>query len=137
MSLELEIDVPESRTVTLPDSVPVGRVRVVVRDDTPEPPVTTFEVNFPVARLPVVGNEAYQREYEAFQTMLPELLKTHRGQYVAVHGGRVVAEGADDATVTAEAYARVGYTELHVGEVTEAPRVLRMPSFRVLRGGGA
>ena len=123
MGLELEIDVPESRQVTLPASVPVGKVVVSVRaraDDAPDG-----------------SSEAYRRERAAFLALLPQLLTTHRGRFVAVHGGRVVAEGTDDATVTAEAYARVGYTDLYVGEVTESPRVVRMPSFRVLRGGGA
>jgi hypothetical protein len=31
MPLELEIDVPESRQVTLPDSVLVGKVRLIVQ----------------------------------------------------------------------------------------------------------
>lgn len=30
-------------------------------------------------------------EREAFQRLLPELLKTHYGQFVAIHGGQVVA----------------------------------------------
>lgn len=37
MPLEMEIDVPESRQVTLPDSVPVGKVKLTVPHSTRSP----------------------------------------------------------------------------------------------------
>ena len=42
MPLELEIDEPESRQVTLPDSVPVGKVKVTVQ--------TAFDPTVPIPR---------------------------------------------------------------------------------------
>ncbi len=138
MTLELEIDVPESRTVTLtlPPDTPVGKAKVSVQAPLPVPePVAAFDVTLDSpATEGDDGSEAYRRERAAFRAMLPELLKTHRGKYVAIHGGRVIAEGDNDAAVTTEAYAQVGYTDLYVDEVTETPRVYRILSPRVLRG---
>ena len=48
----------------------------------------------PVLDFPPPPRNKWEREYRAFLQMLPELLKTHRGKYVAVHDGRVV--GVDD-----------------------------------------
>jgi hypothetical protein len=119
MLLELEIDVPESRqvTLTLPPDTPVGKVRVSVQ---------------PVATSPLGSDGKFERERAAFYRLLPELMKTHRGKYVAVHNERVIAEGVEDAAVTADAYARAGYVELYVGEVTDRPRVERVITPRVV-----
>lgn len=122
MTLELEIDVPESRqvTITLPPDTPVGKARVSV------------DVGHRTEAKPLAPSGKFERERAAFHRLLPELLKTHHGKVVAIHDERVIAEGVDDAVVTAEAYARAGYTELYVGEVTATPQVVRINSPRVL-----
>lgn len=53
--------------------------------------------------------------------MLPELLRTHAEQYVAVHGGRVVASGTDKPTVALAAYQACGYQPIPVLLVTDRP----------------
>jgi hypothetical protein len=77
----------------------------------------------------------YERERRAFREMLPELLKTHFGQYVTIHEGRIVASGPDEIAVAMEAYSRVGYVPLYLGHVTDEPqRPARIPSPRIWRG---
>ena len=74
-------------------------------------------------------------EREAFQLMLPELLKTHYGKYVAIHEGKIVAEGDTDVDVADEAHRRVGNVALYVSRVVRPTEqeVVRMPMFRVVR----
>ncbi len=78
----------------------------------------------------------WERERRAFHQLLPSLLVTHPGQYVAVHEGKVIASGRDRVEVAMEAYGRVGYVSLFVGMVAEAlpRRRVRVPSPRVRRG---
>jgi hypothetical protein len=77
----------------------------------------------------------YERERRAFWELLPDLLKTHFGQSVAIHGGKVVASGTDHVAVALEAYSRVGYVPLYLGDVTdEPPRPVRFPTPRIWRG---
>jgi hypothetical protein len=79
---------------------------------------------------PAVGKWA--REYEAFLRLLPDLLREHRGQYVAVHDGRVVGVGGDKVTVAKHAYQEFGPVEILVRQVTdEPPRVVQIVSPRV------
>lgn len=83
------------------------------------------------------SDTAWEGERRAFLGLLPTLLATHRGQYVAVHKGCIIAEGPDQVEVAKQAYARVGYVPIHVGLVTdEPPRPVRIPSPRLLPGRG-
>lgn len=76
----------------------------------------------------------WRREQEAFRRLLPDLLKTHRGQYAAVHEGRVVEVGPDKLAVAGEAYARFGYVPIYVSLVTDQPLPPgRIPSPRLTR----
>jgi hypothetical protein len=77
----------------------------------------------------------WERERRGFQRLLPSLLATYPGQYVAVRDGAVVASGTDRITVALEAYRQVGYVPLYVGLVVEdsPKRTVRLPSPRVLR----
>lgn len=75
----------------------------------------------------------WEREYQAFRQLLPQLLATHSGQYVAIHDGQVVASGTDKLAVAMQAFARVGNVAIHVGRVTEeAEPVYRSGVRRVL-----
>ncbi len=79
---------------------------------------------------------AWERERRAFWNLMPELRRTHYGQYVAIHDGKVVATGSERVPVAMEAYLRVGYLPLYLGHVTdEPPRPARIPSPRIWRGG--
>ncbi len=83
---------------------------------------------------PQPTNSKWQRERRAFLQMLPQLLQTHRGKYVAVHEGKVVAAGDDQIVVANQAFATHGYVSMHVGLVIDEPRrVFRSPSARVFR----
>ena len=78
---------------------------------------------------------AWERERLGFQRLLPSLLATYPGQFVAVRDGAVVTSGTDRISVALEAYRQVGYVPLYVGLVAEASpkRRVRLPSPRVLR----
>lgn len=66
-------------------------------------------------------------ERKAFQRLLPDLLKTHRGQFVAVHGGQVVDADADESALASRVIAR-GYDPVYIQEVREEPRIYELPS---------
>ncbi len=78
--------------------------------------------------------DAWHRERRAFTGLLPTLMTSHRGQYVAVHGGNVVVSGPDKLAVARQAYDRVGYVPIYVGRVTDAAEPpVRIPSPRSVR----
>jgi hypothetical protein len=87
----------------------------------------------PAPVLPSPPEDKFRSEQRAFHEHLPELLRTHRDQYVAIHEGQVVESGADQIEVAERAYARFGYIPILVTLVTDRPRpVVRMPSPRLL-----
>lgn len=67
------------------------------------------------------------REIAAFEALLPDLLTTHRDEFVAVHDGRVVAHGPDRVAVARAAYDACGYQEILVRRVSETPQ----PAVRI------
>lgn len=80
------------------------------------------------------ADDKWSRERRSFLQLLPTLLATHRGKYVAIHQGRVVHAGDDQIKVALGAYAQVGYVAIYVGLVTdEPPPVARIPSPRLPR----
>jgi hypothetical protein len=86
-----------------------------------------------VAPPPVPKGE---REYQAFLRLLPELLQTHRGEYAAIHEGRVVATGPDQIELAIRVWGQVGYVPLHVGLITEqAPAPTRFRHYRERHSG--
>lgn len=94
-------------------------------------------VEYPAPDLSLVmpPESAWERERRAFRELLPALRVTHDGQYVAIKDGKVVASGSDEVAVALEAYSRVGYGPLYVGQVTDSPRPpVRIPSPRRRRG---
>jgi hypothetical protein len=85
----------------------------------------------PVISSPTVGDDTFRSEQQAFYRLLPELLETHRGQYVAIHGGRVVGIGSDGAEVARAAYATFGYIPIYVELVAkQQPRPIRLGIYR-------
>lgn len=126
MTLELEIDVPESRQVTLPPEVPVGKVKV------------TLQTSFDVPPPPTGLSEKALRERAAFYRLLPELLKTHRGKVVAIHNEQLIATGDDTLPVAHEAYRQIGRrVDLYVAPVLERQPVERLGGPREVRGDKA
>ena len=75
--------------------------------------------------------EAFERDQQAFESLKPELLRTHRGQWVAIHQGKVVEAGQDRSQVLDSVYDRFGYVPVYVQQVEERPRVYRLPHRKV------
>jgi hypothetical protein len=88
----------------------------------------------PAPELPVPEPDKWRREQQAFRRLLPDLLKTHRDQFVAIHDGIVVESGSDKLDVAARAYSKIGYVPIYVGLVSVEPAaVIRVPSPRHVR----
>lgn len=85
--------------------------------------VVTLDIPEFRTRTPTRPEPPLADEQRAFARLLPELLHTHRGQYVAVFGGRVVGSGADLFAVLSQAYAEHGYWPILCRLVTDEPRV--------------
>lgn len=91
--------------------------------------VITFEIPPIDSWTPSLSPPVLIEERLAFARLLPELLTTHRGQYVAMLGDRVVASGSDQYAVLSQAYAEHGYRPILCRLVTsERPRVVHIPS---------
>ncbi len=87
--------------------------------------------------LPPIEPPKGEREYQAFLRLLPGLLATHRGKYVAVHDGQVVDSDTDEVGLILRVQARIGYVPLYVGLVTDQPLVIRIPHYREYRPQGS
>ncbi|MFI5457812.1 MAG: hypothetical protein ACHRXM_20420 [Isosphaerales bacterium] len=86
--------------------------------------------------LPALPEDKWRREQQAFHMLLPERLGTHRGQFVAIHEGRVVESGADKLDVARCSYARFGYVPIFVSRVTDRPlTAIRIRSPRRVGNG--
>lgn len=128
MPLELELDIPDSRElrVTLPPDAPTGRVRVTV-----EPVPTATRPALPPRPL----HPKLAREYDAFVALLPQLLTTHRGRYVAVHDGAVIADADSSVAVLAAAErSHPGAFPLAAFVTDRSQSPERLPSVRRPRG---
>ena len=63
----------------------------------------------------------------AFQQLLPELLKTHENQFVAICQGRLVDADPDRVALIQRTRAQ-GYRPVYIQKVTKEPRVVELPS---------
>ena len=77
--------------------------------------------------------KAFEREREAFERLKPELLRTHRGQCVAILNGQVVESGSDKMEVLDRVYERFGYGPVYVQWVEGQPRIYKIPHRKVVR----
>ncbi|MGL4551711.1 MAG: hypothetical protein ACRC33_11020 [Gemmataceae bacterium] len=91
-------------------------------------PVETFPA--PSLELPVPLTK-YERERRAFEELLPELLKTHRGLWVAIHEERVEDADANELVLAERVLKRVGNVSIHIGLVAESVPVERLPHCRI------
>ncbi len=93
-------------------------------------PITLPAPNPELTRPP---QSKWERERQAFWRLLPDLLATHRGKYVAVHDEKVVDSGGDKLAVLLRAYAAHGYVPIYVGLMAERPLLAeRWPHYRVI-----
>jgi hypothetical protein len=87
----------------------------------------------PAPVLPDRNDWKWDQERQAFRRLLPELLTMHRGQFVAIHEGRVVESGEDKIDVARRSYGRFGYVPIFVYRVEPYPAVpVRIPSPRLV-----
>jgi len=63
----------------------------------------------------------------AFQRLLPELLKTHRNQFVAIYQGRLV-DADPDRVALVQRTRNQGYRPVYIQKVTTEPRIVELPS---------
>jgi hypothetical protein len=92
---------------------------------------TDFAVDLTSRELP-----KGEGEYQAFLRLLPQLLETHRGKYVAIHDGHVVDSDTDDVALILRVQGNVGYVPMYVGLVTESQPVVRIPHYHEYRPRG-
>jgi hypothetical protein len=76
-------------------------------------------ITYPAPELPKAQPTKWEREYGAFKQMLPQLLRTNYGEFVAVHEGKVFDSDRDKVALVTRVMDRVGNVEFHVGLVTE------------------
>jgi hypothetical protein len=72
-----------------------------------------------------------QHNYTIFIQRLPELLKEHSGDYVALRRGQIVGFGQDKKALWYQTREQYGPGGILVMEVTETPRLVNL-SFRSL-----
>lgn len=127
ITVRLDADIPADRqiTLTLPPEVPAGRAEVFLL-------IASAETTPSAAPPSAPPSDKFEREWAAFRRLLPDLVDTHRGSYVAIHGGSVVDTGPDQVEVAKRAYAKYGNVPIYVGLVTDQPeRVVRIPHVKV------
>ena len=75
----------------------------------------------------------WQREYEAFVRLKPQLLSSHVNQYVVIHDGQVIASGNDDVALALQFFAQHGNVPVHIGFVAQGTEeAARIPHYREL-----
>lgn len=77
-------------------------------------------VTLPAPELPPAQSK-WEREHLAFLRLLPRLLATERGKYVAIHNERVVDTDTDETALMTRVLSQVGNVDIHVGLVTDEP----------------
>jgi hypothetical protein len=90
---------------------------------------STFEVTVPTPEI-----SKGEREFQAFRRLLPQLLATHAGKYVAIHEGQVIDTDTDDIALIRRVHARIGYVPIHVALVTAKQTPVHVPHYREKRG---
>lgn len=74
-----------------------------------------------------------QRELEAFARLKPELMKTHKGEIVAIHEGALVDSDRDKATLAKRVYAKLGYRTILMAPIMEQERIVYLRSPKRVR----
>lgn len=73
----------------------------------------------------------FLKDRTVFQEMLPALLKTHNGKWVAIFKGELVDSAENISELSKRVYARLGYQPIYMDEVRVVPRIYRIPSPRL------
>ena len=81
---------------------------------------------------PLPDDLGFEQERTAFQRLLPELLKAHRGEWVAIVDGQPVEFGPDFSSVIAPVRQRFGQRPVCVREISEQARIYKISSPRLI-----
>jgi hypothetical protein len=75
----------------------------------------------------------FEREVAAYDALWPELLKTHKGKWVAIHQGQLVDDDDDERALHERVRAKYGYGEpVLVTQVLETRhRIVDIPGIDV------
>jgi dCTP deaminase len=76
---------------------------------------------------------SFEREEQAFERLKPQLLKTHRGQYVAIRDERAVLFGANKTELAKRVYEEFGYRPLYIGLLEQGAEVVHVPTPRTAK----
>ena len=71
--------------------------------------------------LQAQDSEVIDREQKAFERMHGELLASHRGQWVAIHNGKLVDSAEDISTLNARVRKIYGRKPILMTPVTDSP----------------
>jgi len=122
-----------------PDDEAIGRDTIVIRRN--GEPVAVVLPYADYAKLVeheqsvalAAPSTAFERERAAFHRLLPELLNSHRGEWVAIVDEQAVEFGPDFSSVIRRVRERFGQQPVYVQEILEKPRVYKVGSPRIVR----
>ncbi|CAG0927772.1 hypothetical protein TFLX_00612 [Thermoflexales bacterium] len=124
-----EVSVPY--TVSAEDES-IGRDTIVIRRmGEPVAVVIPFADYQALVAQPLSGDLSFEQERAPFQRLLPELLKTRRGEWVAIVGGEPVEFGLDFSSVIVPVRRRFGQRPVYVREISEQPRAYDITCTKV------
>jgi hypothetical protein len=78
------------------------------------------------------GRGSSAREFQAFKRLLPELLRTHLGQYVAIYQEQVIDTDSDPRALCRRVDEKLGVVSIHIGQVLAQHPIQRIPYVREL-----
>ena len=126
-----EVSVPY--TVNAEDEA-VGRDTIVIRrNGEPVAVVIPFAEYQALMAQHLPGDLGFEQARAAFQRLLPELLLTHRGEWVAIVDGQPVEFGPDFSSVIVPVRQRFGQRPVYVHEISEQARIYKISSPRLIR----
>ncbi len=73
-------------------------------------------------------DEAWKKERAAFHRLKPQLLQTHKGLYVAIHGAQVVDADADNLALARRVMSKLKDMPFYLQLVSEETRTFEVPS---------
>jgi hypothetical protein len=79
-------------------------------------------------RPPSMHDDPFVHERAAYERLLPELLKSHRDEWVGFVDEQPVAYGPDFSAVAGQLRRRFGLRPIYVRHITDARRVYRIES---------
>jgi hypothetical protein len=119
-------------TVSAEDEA-VGRDTIVIRRNGEPVAVVIPFADYQALVAQPSSDLGFEQERAAFQRWLPELLKTHRGEWVAIVDGQPVEFGPDFSSVIVPVRQRFGQRPVYIREISEQARIYKISSPRFTR----